>query len=51
MTILKDVLYDPDPDGQTSGGSSSDGGTDATASAVDAQEQSPSDEQPEAPAS
>ena len=27
MTILKDVLYDPDPDGQTSGGSSSDGST------------------------
>jgi hypothetical protein len=24
MAILKDVLYDPDPDGQTSGG---DGGT------------------------
>ena len=47
MTILKDVLYDPDTDGQTSGGSSSDGGTDDAVSVAEAQEQSPSDEQPE----
>jgi hypothetical protein len=51
MTISRDVLYDPDPDGQGTGSGGSDGGTDATASAADALEQSPSDEQPDAPVS
>ena len=45
MAISRDVLYDPNPDGQGSGGSSSDGGTDTTDSAVVAQEQAPDDTQ------